>query len=113
MEVYRHEEESKNRNYCAVVFVQNKTGKIGLIVNIHDEKHIRDYWKQNEEPHYSILEVKPIKNVKAYLYFQYWDKLPRAYKTEEQRIKKFDFYKYVLGAELSDKYRGKETIQEL
>lgn len=113
MEVYRHTEETNKRNYCVVVYIRRKTGKIGLVVNIHDEAHIRDYWKNNEEPDYSILEVKPIKNVSAYLYFQYWMRLPRTEKTEEQRQKKFDFYKYVCGADLSDKYRGVEFITEI
>lgn len=112
MESYRHEIE-ENDKYCAVIFVNNKNGKLGLCYNIHDENFIRDYWKNNEEPFYSIVEVKPITNVTALKYFQYWMLIPKAYKTEDQRNKKFDFYKYVVGADLSLKYRGKEFIGEI
>ena len=37
----------------------------------------------------------------------------KAEKTEQQREKKFDFYKYVVGADLSLKYRGKEWMWEV
>lgn len=111
MECYRHL-PSKSDKYCVVIFVKNDTGKIGLVVNTSDEENIRNYWKYNEK-NYTILEVKPIQNIQAFQYFQYWMKLPRVFKTEDQRRKKFDFYKYVCGADLSDKYRGIEFISEI
>lgn len=111
MESYRHEPITDK--YCAVIFRNNKTGKLGLCYNIHDEHFIRNYWLHNEYPAYSVLEVKPIKNLSAFKYYQYWERVPKAYKTEDQRRKKFDFYKYVCGCDLSDKYRGKETIYEV
>jgi len=110
MESYRHENTD---NYCAVIYRNNKTGKLGLCYNIHDEKFIRKYWHDNEYPAYSVVEVKPITNVVALKYFQYHCTIPKAEKTEYQREKKFDFYKYVCGADLSLKYRGKENISEV
>ena len=59
------------------------------------------------------IKVKPITNVTALKYFQYWQIIPKAEKTEQQREKKFDFYKYVVGADLSLKYRGKEWMWEV
>lgn len=109
MESYRHESTEK---YCAVIYMKDSTGELGLCYNIHDEKFIRNYWKHNEKG-YTILEIKPIKNITALHYFQYWELLPKAYKTGNQKRKKFDFYKYVLGADLSLKYRDKEFIEEV
>lgn len=97
--------------YCAVVFKNNKTGKIGLVYNSGYKKTIKDYWKKNEKG-YTILEVKEIKNTKALKFFVFWGKFPKAYYTEEQMIYKFDFLKYVCGAELSEKYRGLKNINE-
>ena len=111
MECYRHE-PSKSDKYCVVIFVKNDTGKIGLVVNTSDEENIKNYWKDNEKG-YTVLEVKPITNIRAFQYFQYWMRLPRVFKTEDQRKKKFDFYKYVCGADLSDKYRGAEFVSEV
>ena len=110
MESYRHENTD---NYCAVIYRNNKNDKLSICYNIHDEKFIREYWASTEEPNYSIVEVKPITNVTALKYFQYWQIIPKAEKTEQQREKKFDFYKYVVGADLSLKYRGKEWMWEV
>ena len=109
-ECYRHD---INNEYYAVVFLEHKTGKIRITRNIGTVESITDYWNNNEVPNFSILELKPIKNVSALLYFDYWNKLPKRAITKEQKQKKFDFYKYVLGADLSDKYRGVSTLQEV
>ena len=61
MESYRHEPITDK--YCAVIFRNNKTGKLGLCYNIHDEHFIRNYWLHNEYPAYSVLEVKPFRQV--------------------------------------------------
>ena len=109
MESYRHDIVDQ---YCAVVFKKDKTGELGLVHNMHNPSFIRDYWEHNEKG-YTILEIRPIQNLRALKYFVYWDLLPKAYKTSQQRRKKFDFFKYVLGADLSDKYRDVENISEL
>ena len=102
MENYRHEIPS-NVEYSAVIYENKKTGKINLCYNMRDEKFIRQYWEQNEK-NYRVLEVKPITNIKALLFFQFHGKNPKAFTSY-----KFDYYKYVLGADLSEQYRPKET----
>lgn len=109
MEVYRHEITD---SYCALIFMNKKTGKLGLVYNSNTEQHIRDYWRHNEKD-YELLEVKPINNVVSLKYFIYWNKMPVAYNTSEQRCRKFDFFKYVCEADLSDKYRDKVNVNEV
>ena len=79
MESYRHENTDK---YCAVIYRNNKNDKLSICYNIHDEKFIREYWANTEEPNYSIVEVKPITNVTALKYFQYWQIIPKAEKED-------------------------------
>lgn len=109
MEAYRH---NSTDSFCAVIFKNKKTGKIGLVHNIHNEQHVRDWWRNNEK-NYEILEIKEITNISALKYFVYYDNYPVAYNTQEQRLKKFDFFKYVLGADLSEKYRGVSNVSEI
>lgn len=102
MENYRAE-IPRNVEYCAVVYENKSTGKVNLCYNMRDEEYIRKYWLQNE-PKYRVLEVKPITNVRALLFFQFHGKNPKAFTSY-----KFDHYKYVLGADLSEQYRPKQT----
>ena len=108
MESYRHKITD---SYCAVIFANKKTGKLGLVYNFNTEQFVREWWLTNEKND-EVLEVKPITNVVALKYFIYWNKIPAAYNTSDQRCKKFDFFKYVLGADLSDKYRDKANVHE-
>ena len=109
MEIYRHDNKEK---FCAVIFMHNKTGKLGLVHNNGDEASIRTQWSHNEKD-YRIVEVKPITNVAAMNFFIYWNKTPKAYNNSEHRRMKFDFFKYICGADLSDKYRDVENIKEV
>lgn len=109
MEVYRHENQDQ---YCVIIFKNSRTGKIDIVHNYGDESRIRRYWKLCE-PNYDVLEVKAVVDITALEYFIYWDLLPRGYRTSSQRRKKFDFYKYVLGADLSNKYRDKANISQI
>lgn len=109
MEAYRHKIDDV---YCAVIYKNKKTGKLGLACNIHDEQYVRDWWNKNE-PNYEIIEIKPLVNVEAFKWATYWDLVPSAYNNSEQRRKKFDFFIYVCGADLSEKYRDKANINEV
>lgn len=111
-ESYRHID---NDQYYALIFLNRKTQKLGMIVNIGTKDRILEYWKYNEEPNgYCILEMVEVKNKQAYKYFQYWDmQKPRQMNTEEQAIKKFDFFKIVYGADLPLEYRGVTNLDQL
>lgn len=109
MEAYRHENQDQ---YCVVIFKNSRTGKIGLVYNYGDETRIKRYW-DSCEPNYDVLEIKPIVDITALKYFIYWNLLPKGYRTSPQRCKKFDFYKYVLGTDLSNKYRDKANISQI
>lgn len=98
--------------YSAIVYKNKKTGKLGLVHNSGSYEFLRGYWL-GSEPNYEIIECKPIPNVTTLKYFVYWDKLPRAYRNSHQRCMKFDFFKYVLGADLSDKYRDVVNIADV
>lgn len=109
MEVYRHPDIE---NYSAIIYKHKETGFLGLTYNRGTIKYIKGWWSKNEKD-YKIVEIKPIINTKALEYFMYWRKIPTQYLTSDQRCKVFDFFKYVCGANLSDKYRDKAYISEV
>ena len=109
MEVYRH---SCIEDYSAIIYKHKGKGFLGLTYNKGTVKHIKEWWNKNEKD-YKIMEIKPITNTKALEYFMYWHKIPTRYCTSNQRCKVFDFFKYVCGANLSDKYRDKAYISEV
>ena len=108
METYRTNIENyDNRHY--VVLCENKvSGNRQLVWNTGDtldiEKNInflQETWKM--EKNWRVLQIVKLQNWRAVGYFQYWGKLKQVNKLTQE---KFDFFKYVLGADkLDEQYR--------
>ena len=46
MESYRH---TITDSYCAVIFANKKTGKLGIVYNFNTEQYVREWWLTNEK----------------------------------------------------------------
>lgn len=88
-------ENDKNNNaqWTAGICRDRKTDKITLFANVGDKVNFERLYKYD----YQILEMVKVKNVSALNYFTYWNKIPI-----RESKNKFDFFKYVLGADFTN-----------
>lgn len=96
MENYRMD---GNRPYFAVVCQNRKTCSRNIEIYNNKKEQIKNYLENNRKD-LKINQIVKIENVKVLEFFMYHDKLPVRFNQY-----KFDFIKYVLGANIDEKYR--------
>ena len=93
MESYR---AKTSDNWYATVCRNKKSGKYhvySFLCNFSEPKKLID-------KEYKPVQIVPITNVEAFLFFVYWSKVP-----VRDTVYKFDFFKHVCGANFTDELR--------
>lgn len=88
-----YENENNKGIWTAGICKNKKTNKYILYALVGD----KNYFEKMCEKGYKIIEVVNIKNVNALYFFNYHKKFPI-----KESIYKFDFFKYVLGANFTN-----------
>ena len=90
MKIY---ENQNNIPWTAGICRNRKTDKYILFANVGDKSNFERLYRNT----YQIIEMVNIKNVNALYFFNYNHKFPI-----KESLYKYDFFKYVLGADLTN-----------